>query len=73
MLKFIEKILNLRFDTWDIMSLKEKYYSGAALTEAECNAVTFLEEVGEYMNYWHPIEKWKKPYGSILNEDRSLH
>ena len=37
------------------------------------NSKNFLEDVGEVIERWHPTEKWKKPYGKILNETRKLH
>lgn len=58
---------------WDIMTLAEKRFKGIPLTPSEVYAKTFLEQMGEFMELWDPSEKWKKPYGQVLNEQRKLH
>lgn len=83
MLKIIEKLyIKLLGNTkghdfnmcdWDIMSLGEHWRTGKPLTKAEAHAIVFLKEMGDWMELWHPTEKWKKPYGKILNETRKLH
>ena len=58
---------------WDIMTLAEKTFKGIPLTPSEVYAKTFLEQMGDYIELWHPSEKWQKPYGDVLNEHRKLH
>ena len=58
---------------WDILTLGEKTAKGIPLTASEVYAKTFLEQMGEYMELWDPTQKWKKPYGDVLNEHRNLH
>lgn len=58
---------------WDIMSLFEHVYSGKPLTKSEVYAKSFLEDMGNVIERWHPTEKWKRPYGQVLNEHRTLH
>ena len=47
--------------------------NGIPLTQSEIYAKIFLEQMGEYMELWNPMKKWKRPYGKILNETRTLH
>lgn len=58
---------------WDILTLCDKRQRGIPLTASEVYAKTFLEQMGEYIELWNPTEKWKKPYGDVLNEHRNLH
>lgn len=58
---------------WDILTLADHWNNGIPLTKAEQHAKAFLEDVGEVLNRWHPVEKWKRPYGQMLNETRKLH
>ena len=58
---------------WDILTLRDKWDTGKQLTKAEWHAKAFLEQMGEVINRWHPVEKWQKPYGDVLNEHRKLH
>ena len=55
------------------MTLAEKTFKGIPLTPSEVYAKTFLEQMGDYIELWHPSEKWQKPYGDVLNEHRKLH
>ena len=83
MLKFIERIwikflgntkgYDCNLCDWDVVSLAEHWNTGKPLTQAEKYAKAFLDDVGEVIERWHPTEKWKKPYGSVLNETRKLH
>lgn len=83
MLKTIEKLLvKLRGNTagydfnmfdWDILSLGEKCRLGRRLTKSEEHARNFLAQMNETFNIWHPPEKWRRPYGDVLNEKRKLH
>ena len=82
-MKVIEKILikllgntkgyDFNMCDWDIMSLAEHRRTGKPLTKAEAHALVFLEGMGDWMELWHPSEKWQKPYGDVLNEHRKLH
>ena len=58
---------------WDILTLCDKRQRGIPLTASEVYAKIFLEQMGEYIELWNPTEKWKKPYGDVLNEHRNLH
>ena len=78
--KLIEKFrgntagLDFNLCDWDSKTLFEKCrYTFTPLSKAEKSAVEFFEEVGKVLNQWHPIEKWKRPYGKVLNETRKLH
>ena len=83
MLKAIEKLLvkfsgnTIGYDfnmfDWDVMTLAEKWRTAKPLTLPEIHAKKFLEEVGEVLNRWQPIEKWHRAYGKDLNEKRELH
>ena len=82
-MKFLEKLyIKLLGNTkgmlfnmcdWDILTLGEKTMNGMPLTQSEIYAKIFLEQMGEYMELWNPTKKWKRPYGKMLNETRSLH
>lgn len=82
-MKFLEKLyIKLLGNTkgmlfnmcdWDILTLGEKTMNGIPLTQSEIYAKIFLEQMGEYMELWNPTKKWKRPYGKMLNETRSLH
>ena len=82
-MKFLEKLYikllgntkGMRFNMcdWDILTLGEKTINGIPLTQSEIYAKIFLEQIGEYMELWNPTKKWKRPYGKILNETRTLH
>ena len=82
-MKFLEKLyIKLLGNTkgmlfnmcdWDILTLGEKTMNGIPLTQSEIYAKIFLEQMGEYMELWDPTKKWKRPYGKILNETRTLH
>ena len=82
-MKFLEKLyMKLLGNTkgmlfnmcdWDILTLGEKTMNGIPLTQSEIYAKIFLEQMGEYMELWNPTKKWKRPYGKMLNETRSLH
>lgn len=83
-MKFLEKLyIKLLGNTkgmlfnmcdWDILTLGEKTMNGIPLTQSEIYAKIFLEQMGEYMELWNPTKKkWKRPYGKMLNETRTLH
>ena len=78
MLRALEKLFVYGFHddrtigVWDLETLADKLFgrNPSQYTFAEKHALMFFEEMGGYMG---EREKWKQPYGSVLNEKRELH
>lgn len=78
MLRMLEKLFvygltdGHTIGVWDLETLADKLFgrNPSQYTFAEKHALMFFEEMGGYMG---EREKWKRPYGSVLNEKRELH